>query len=203
MLFLDTIAPRTLDLLKRIQAEPFFGNCRLVGGTALALQLGHRKSVDLDFFGSFEPDATLVKTVLGKNGNVQTIQESKSIFQYIVDDVKVDAVNYPYGWISPAVEEASLVLASPEDIAAMKLASITNRGAKKDFIDFYELLNLFTLRQMLDFYRKKYAESALFTTLKSLAWFEDAEHDPDPVMLRDYTWEDVKKRISAEIERLA
>ena len=202
MLFYDTIESGTLDLLKRIQSEPFFENCRLVGGTALALQYGHRKSVDLDFFGSFESDAILVKSLLLKLGPYQTIQESKFIFQYIVDGVKVDFVNYPYPWISPKFEEYALVLASPKDIAAMKLSAITNRGTKKDFIDLYELLEHFTLEQMFGFYREKYTDAIPFMTLKSLTWFEDAEDDPMPFMLKNYSWDDVKEKIITEVNRL-
>ena len=78
-------------------------------------------------------------------------------------------------WISANVEEESLVLASPEDIASMKLPAITNRGTKKDFIDLYELLDHFSLEQMFGFYREKYTDAIPFMTLKSLTWFEDAE----------------------------
>ncbi|MBR6453743.1 MAG: nucleotidyl transferase AbiEii/AbiGii toxin family protein [Fibrobacter sp.] len=191
-----------MDLLKKIQSESVFGNYRLVGGTALALQYGHRKSIDLDFFGFFESDAMLVKSILQKMGHYQIVQESKFIFQYIVDGVKVDFVNYPYPWISPKVEEDNLTLASPKDIAAMKLSAITNRGTKKDFIDLYELLDHFTLEQMFEFYREKYADAIPFMTLKSLTWFEDAEDDPMPFMLRDYSWETVKAKIIAEVAHL-
>ena len=202
MLFYNTIESGTLDLLKKFQSESFFENCRLVGGTALALQYGHRKSVDLDFFGTFLSDAMLIKALLQKIGSYQTIQESKFIFQYIVDGVKVDFVNYPYPWILPKVEEDSLALASPKDIAAMKLSAITNRGTKKDFIDLYELLDHFTLEQMFGFYREKYTDAIPFMTLKSLTWFEDAEDDPMPFMLKSYSWNDVKERIIAEVNRL-
>ena len=135
-------------------------------------------------------------------GHYQIVQESKFIFQYIVDGVKVDFVNYPYPWISPKVEEDNLTLASPKDIAAMKLSAITNRGTKKDFIDLYELLDHFTLEQMFEFYREKYADAIPFMTLKSLTWFEDAEDDPMPFMLRDYSWETVKAKIIAEVAHL-
>lgn len=202
MLFYETIEPSTLDLLRRIQSEALFKECRLVGGTSLALQFGHRKSIDLDFFGKFEPDPLQIKDLLKGIGSVQVLQESKFIFQYVVNDVKVDFVNYPYGWISERVDEDNLYLAGPRDIAAMKLAAITNRGTKKDFIDLFELLGHFSLTQMLDFYKDKYADGIPFTTLKSLTWFEDAEDDPMPTMLRDYSWEKVKDRISAEVCQL-
>mgnify|MGYP004451234309 FL=1 len=202
MLFYDTIEPGTLGLLRKFQSKEFFKVCRLVGGTSLALQYGHRKSVDLDFFGSFIAEGLQIREVLKAVGSFQVIQESRFIFQYIVEGVKVDFVNYPYKWIDVELKEDSLCLATPKDIAAMKLSAITNRGTKKDFIDLYELLGHFTLKEILGFYQEKYADGVPFLTLKSLTWFEDAEADPMPFMLRDYTWEDVKLRILEEVMRL-
>lgn len=202
MLFYKTIEPSTLDLLKKIQSESFFRECRLVGGTSLAMQLGHRKSIDLDFFGKFEPDSFQIKEILKKIGPIQIIQESKFIFQYIANGVKIDFVNYPYEWISEKINEDNLVLASPKDIAAMKLAAITNRGTKKDFIDLFELLGYFPLSEMFDFYKEKYPDGIPFMTLKSLTWFEDAEEDPMPTMFRDYSWQTVKNRFFAEVRKL-
>lgn len=202
MLFYDTIEPGTLGLLRKFQSKEFFKVCRLVGGTSLALQYGHRKSVDLDFFGSFIAEGLQIREVLKTIGSFQVIQESRFIFQYIVEGVKVDFVNYPYKWIDVELKEDSLCLATPKDIAAMKLSAITNRGTKKDFIDLYELLGHFTLKEILGFYQEKYADGVPFLTLKSLTWFEDAEADPMPFILRDYTWEDVKLRILEEVMRL-
>lgn len=203
MLFYNTIEPGTLDLLRKIQSEIFFENCRLVGGTSLAMQYGHRKSVDLDFFGSFDTDAFAIKSIIKKIGNYHIIQESRSIYQYILDGVKIDFVNYPYEWISPKIEEDGLVLASPKDIAAMKLSAITNRGTKKDFIDLYELLGHYSLDEMFSFYQEKYTDAIPFMTLKSLTWFEDAEDDPLPFMFHEYTWEEVKQKIIGEVTRLS
>lgn len=202
MFFYETIEPGTLGLLRQIQSAAIFKECRLVGGTSLAMQLGHRKSIDLDFFGKIETDSLQIKDFLKSIGSIQVIQESKFIFQYIVNGIKVDFVNYPYAWIADKIEEDSVILAAPRDIAAMKLAAITNRGTKKDFIDIYELLGQFSLSQMLDFYKEKYTDGVPFITLKSLTWFEDAEDDPMPTMFRDYSWETVKKRISAEVNSL-
>lgn len=74
MLFYKTIEPSTLELLKKIQSESFFRECRLVGGTSLALQMGHRKSIDLDFFGKFESDSFLIKDILKNIGSIQKIK---------------------------------------------------------------------------------------------------------------------------------
>lgn len=81
----------------------------------------------------------------------------------------------------------------------MKLSAITNRGTKKDFIDCYFLLQRFSLAEMIDFYRQKYSDSQLFTTLKSLTYFEDAENDPMPKMIQPVDWETVKSTICSKV----
>lgn len=203
MLYYNTLQQSTLELLKKIQKNPIFKDCRLVGGTSLALQLGHRKSIDLDFFGSITASPLEIQSELSQTGNLQIIQESKFIFQYIIDNVKVDFVNYPYPWLSNAILEDDIILADKTDIAAMKLSAITNRGTKKDFIDLYELLNHFTLSQILDFYSKKYSNGIPFMTIKSLTYFEDAESDPMPFMMNSVTWDKVKTKILQEVQSLS
>lgn len=203
MLYYNTLQQSTLELLKNIQKIPIFKDCRLVGGTSLALQLGHRKSIDLDFFGSITASPLEIQSELSQTGNLQIIQESKFIFQYIIDNVKVDFVNYPYPWLSDAILEDDIILADKTDIAAMKLSAITNRGTKKDFIDLYELLNHFTLSQILDFYSKKYSNGIPFMTIKSLTYFEDAESDPMPFMMNSATWDKVKTKILQEVQSLS
>lgn len=203
MLYYNTLQQSTLELLKNIQKIPIFKDCRLVGGTSLALQLGHRKSIDLDFFGSITASPLEIQSELSQTGNLQIIQESKFIFQYIIDNVKVDFVNYHYPWLSNAILEDDIILADKTDIAAMKLSAITNRGTKKDFIDLYELLNHFTLSQILDFYSKKYSNGIPFMTIKSLTYFEDAESDPMPFMMNSVTWDKVKTKILHEVQSLS
>ena len=98
----------------------------------------------------------------------------------IVDGIKVDIVNYPYPWIDSPIVENGVTLAGIQDIAAMKLSAITNRGTKKDFIDYYFLLKTYSLKELLDLYVRKFADAQLFTAIKSLTYFQDAEVDPMP-----------------------
>ncbi len=192
MLSYQTIEPHTLELLTSLMAEPLFASVRLVGGTALALQYGHRCSIDLDFFGTFDTDAETVKDILRKYGTLQVIKESHPIKLYVLDGVKVDIVDYKYDWIDRAVEENGLRLASPKDIAAMKVNAIEGRGTKKDFIDMYFLLQHYTLDEILSFYQKKYPEHSVFRALMSLAYFEDADPQFMPRMFSSITWEEMK-----------
>ena len=120
MLSYHTVEPHTLELLKELSNQDFLSEARLVGGTALALQYGHRMSVDLDFFGNINVDNTDLKRQLKDIGKLSVIKESKNINIFLLDGIKVDFINYAYQWIDDAVQESPIVLASPKDIAAMK-----------------------------------------------------------------------------------
>lgn len=133
MLHYETIDPNTLELLKKIQSLDLFRNARLVGGTALALQFGHRKSIDLDLFGNVQASLEEIVAELSTFANVMPLSSSKMMRFMIVNGIKVDVVNYPYNWIDSTVQEDGVLLAGVKDIAAMKLSAITNRGTKKDF----------------------------------------------------------------------
>lgn len=117
-----------------------------------------------------------------------------------IDGVKVDIVSYSYKWIDKPVLEDGIVLAGIKDIAAMKLSAITNRGTKKDFIDLFFLLQKYALSEILGFYQQKYADSQLFTVIRSLTYFEDAESDPMPLMLAPVNWPQVKLTIQKTVE---
>ena len=134
MLHVETVLARTLDLLKDLQSIPELADMRLVGGTALALQLGHRTSVDLDLFGSFDDNISFKQVIAGRGHSVEGDIEG-AVQTLMVDGVKVDLVNYKYPWLAPAIEESGVRLAAPDDIMPMKLSAAANRGRKKDFID--------------------------------------------------------------------
>lgn len=199
MLQYQTIYPATLQLLKDLQSLELLKECRLVGGTALALQLGHRRSVDLDFFGTIPETSDEIQDILREHHEVSIVKESKNIHIYLIDGVKVDIVNYKYDWIDTPVEEDGIRLADVKDIAAMKVAAIIGRGTKKDFIDLYFLLKQFSLKELLELYLQKYPDGSLFIALKSLSYFEDAEADPMPVMFEHIEWTDVKSFIRETI----
>ena len=111
MLHYETIHPDTLELLRKIQSLEMFKDARLVGGTALSLQLGHRKSIDLDFFGSVDISLQRIASELSTFASVSPLSESRMMCFLIVDGVKVDIVNYPYPWIDEPVIEDGVILA--------------------------------------------------------------------------------------------
>ncbi len=201
MLHLETIEPKTLELLRRLQSLSIFEHSRLVGGTALALQLGHRKSIDLDMFGTIGASPEEIQEACKEAGELEISKTSKNINIYWVDGIKVDCVNYPYEWLDDCHVIDGVRLASVNDIAAMKISAIINRGTKKDFIDLHFLLKEMSLNQILDLYDQKYPDGSRFIAIKSLTYFEDAESDPMPYMFSDITWEDVKVAIVDEIRK--
>lgn len=201
MLHYETIEPATLELLKKLQDLPVLGNARLVGGTALALQIGHRKSIDIDLFGTLQTERTDLVQDLNLIGNVIQLKASPNIHIFTIDGIKVDIVNYPYPWLSSVRTGNGIRLAALEDICAMKLSAITGRGTKKDFIDIYFLLQYFTLKEMLALYSQKYSDGSTFLVLKSLSYFEDAELEPDPFMLTDINWNTIKNSIKSHLQK--
>lgn len=201
MLYYETIEPHTLSLLKKLFHEDLFCKCRLVGGTALALQYGHRCSIDLDIFGNMSQDSIEILDILSKYGNVVIIKNTTNIHLFIVDGIRVDIVNYPYQWIDDSVYDDGIHLASDKDIAAMKVSAIENRGTKKDFIDLFYLLQRYTLSDILNFYKSKYPNHSILRALMSITYFDDAETDPMPKMKREIRWSDVKKRLTTEVSQ--
>ena len=198
MLHIETIEAGTLDLLKKVQSMPSASELRLVGGTALALHLGHRKSVDLDFFGSFNPEFSFRSAFLAaghsvdgsENGTVQTLK---------VSGVKPDFVNYPYEWLQESACLDGLMLAGPKDIAAMKLSAVANRGRKKGFVDMAFLLGVFSLTDIFGFYMDKFKVSEFSFALRGLTYFDDAEADPMPEMLVPMKWPQAKREIETAV----
>ncbi len=199
MLQYSVVETTTLELLKRLQSLPELSGMRLAGGTALALQIGHRKSIDLDFFGELKADYLSLSNSFHNLGSVQLLNRSANIFIFLLDDIKVDIENYPYEWLESPLIIDGLLLANQKDIAAMKMAAITGRGTKKDFYDIYFLLKQFSLKDMLSFYRKKYYDGSEFMVVKSLTYFTDAEQGEAPMMLLPVTWEEVKMSITEAI----
>lgn len=193
MLRFDSIPEPVSTLLARLAPDEGLRDFALGGGTSLALRFGHRWSVDLDFFTiqEFSPEELFQRlelvgaTVTGRAANSLTVD---------VGGVKLDLLRHAYPLLEPVERIAGIALVSLPDVAAMKLNAIANRGAKKDFFDLAELLDHFTLQRMIGFFMAKYPATDSFTVIRSLAFFDDAELEPDPVPLTGLTWGKVKAR---------
>lgn len=202
MLQTQTTSVELLELLKKLMSEDFFKDFILVGGTSLALQIGHRNSVDIDLFGNQEIDTTIFIEILSLLGKVEVKQTSKNIFISEINKIKVDFVKYKYPLLHNFIEIDGIRLASKQDIAAMKLNAILGRGSKKDFIDLFFLLKDFSLEEMMTFYQQKYSDGSLFLLQKSLTYFGDADEQPQPKMYHNFNWETCKQKIIEEVLKL-
>lgn len=200
MLSYQTVDAHTLELLKQLSVVPEFSAMRLVGGTSLALQYGHRTSVDLDFFGTFDSEFAF-SSILRHYGQLTIVKELSKIKVYLLDGIKVDFVYYDYPWLEAPLQVDGLTLATPPDIAAMKVNAIEGRGSKKDFIDLYYLLQRYTLAEILDFYKQKYPEHSVFRALMSMSYFDDADVQPTPRMFGNVSWNEMKEYICSQVQQ--
>lgn len=169
-----------------------FDAFNLAGGTSLALQIGHRQSIDIDLFGSAEIDEPSILSTLGTFGETILLKRTPNILICTVAGVKLDLVNYSYPLIHPPAIEDGIRLLTQPDIGAMKLNAIAGRGSRKDFIDLYFLLKTHSIEELLTFYKAKYNDGSEFMILKSLTYFDDADSDIQPLMFEDVDWNTVK-----------
>jgi Nucleotidyl transferase AbiEii toxin, Type IV TA system len=201
MLHISAVPLNLLEVLTEIQEMTASAGFALAGGTSLALRFGHRLSVDLDFFTSahFEP-ATLAHH-LGV-GPAFITGQSTGTLQLRIKNVKVEFLKDAYPELADAEVIQGVKLWSLEDVAAMKLNAISNRGSKKDFYDIAALLHHFSLASMIACYQSKYRPASLMMVIRSLAWFKDADSEPDPISLRSDTWPVVMEKVSTAIRGL-
>lgn len=199
-MFIQAINAETKRVFKKIASSELASMFYLAGGTALAIELGHRESIDLDWFSQTDFEAPAVKEILSGLGGFMIAGESRGTIHGLLDDVKVSFFHYKYPLLFPLVKFEGINLADERDIAAMKIDAISSRGAKKDFIDLFFLLKKYPLTELLDFFNRKYQgiEYNLLHILKSLSYFEDAEHEPKPMMLMPIEWAEVKKAITKQ-----
>jgi len=199
MLYTQAVEPSTLDLLKDLQSKEYLKGFYLVGGTALALRIGHRKSIDIDLFSNFSFDALQVLEKLSFDYKFNLFFSATNTLKGSINNVQVDIIAHRY----PFVKEPELIenfsMLSVEDILAMKLNAIAVSGQRvKDFIDIYYFLQSYSLAEMVSFYQKKYALGNEVNILKSIVYFDDVDLTDWPILLKEPTlkWSAVKKRIT-------
>lgn len=154
----------------------------LAGGTALALQLGHRDSIDFDFFTdkpiNTEQLWTKIKAQFSSIPLQKTQEEINTLSCNIDDDVRLSFFSYPYPLILPTIDAENLQLASLEDIGAMKLSAITSRATRKDYVDLYFILQKHSLSSLLQYCTQKFPQLDHALILKSLVYFADLVEEP-------------------------
>ncbi len=197
MLQTRTIEPTTLGILKNLMAEPLLEPFYLVGGTALALQLGHR----LSMFTHHPYEKESLFDVLRQEHNL-TIELTNNVITIgYINDVKIDIVNVRYVPQFPMLNVEGVRMLDIRDIAAMKLNAVTQRGNKKDFYDMYFLFKQIPLSDMLTVFEEKFKTQNTFQVIKSLTYFTDADEFSDPIVFdKNLTWANVKKSISKTVD---
>lgn len=192
------------NLLKTLAETQWISSFYLVGGTALALLIGHRRSIDFDFFTATPFRNRDITNQLTKSGKFELFSEAENTVNGSLNGVKVSFFTYDYPLLSDFVCYKNFRIAGKLDIALMKLEAISGRGRKKDFIDLYFLLDDFELKDLFTVYKKKFGEalSNEYHLLKSLVYFEYAEREAMPVMHRNISWSEVKDKITQNVKEI-
>jgi hypothetical protein len=175
----------------------------LVGGTALALRYGHRSSIDLDLFYHEKFDHSNIEDELirefGSGFDYESGHKNFGIFCNI-NQIKVDIVYFPHQPIAAIEITNNIRMYSSADIAAMKIQAIFGRGKKKDFWDLSELLQHYSLQQIIDWHKQKYPSQMLAISIpNAITYFTDADESETPVSFKKQTWESVKKGIKKAV----
>lgn len=204
-MFIETLPKATQRSLELLGAQKITRLFYLAGGSALALHLGHRISVDLDFFTPRSFDLSNLTHGLRAAGKFIQDQRKKDTLLGTLDGVKVSFFRYSYPLIGKSQKVLNTTIVSVADIGAMKIDAIGTRGKKRDFIDLYFICHAgHSLEEVFRWYQKKYKSINvnLVHYAKALTYFEEAEGDPMPRMLKQVTWNQVKKFFESEAPRV-
>lgn len=195
------VSVNLLQVLRDLQEKTASMGFALAGGTSLALRLGHRLSFDLDFFTNVDSNSEHWADRLGA-GPETIIGTAEGTLQLVINGIKVEFLRHAYPKLAEFETHGDVRMWSLEDVGAMKLNAIANRGSKKDFYDLAALLDQFPLETMIAHYQAKYRPRSLLMVIRSLAWFDDAESEPDPISLQGTAWSQVKDCVSNAIRKL-
>ena len=199
MLQTSTVKESTFELLRKLQSEPLLGRTRLVGCTALSLQIGHRESQDLDLF-SVEPLETMLvqQMLVDKYGFMPTVIAENTLIGFI-QGVKIDVIYHPFPWLEAAIEEDGIRIATKTDIAAMKVHAIINSGKRpKDFVDIAFLSMHYSYNQIKTLLLNRYPAYDSIMADKAVIYFDDIDEllIPEINMIGyEFDFERIKTRI--------
>lgn len=191
----QAITPAVEQTLIALQERSLLSGFYLAGGTGLALQLGHRRSLDLDFFRR-EPfsEEQLLQQMQQLPGFFLVGRDRQTLHVHI-RGVKVSFLGFAYPVLFPLTPFLGVPVADSRDIACMKISAIASRGTRRDFVDLFMVAQQEGLKALLNVFQQKFAEAnySLVHVLKSLTYFDDADGEPMPDMLVPASWEAVRQ----------
>jgi len=178
----------------------------LAGGTGLALQFGHRLSRDLDFFGNRDFDGVRLADSLAPVAAVTVLGRSAGTLHVRLAGSRLSFLKLPRPLLFPGAPYRGIVVADPRDIAVMKVLAVAGRGSRKDFVDLHFFIRSGgSLESVFRWIHRRFKgiDFNEYHLLRSLVFFEDAESEPMPRMLRRAAWADIKRTMVAEVRRLS
>jgi predicted nucleotidyltransferase component of viral defense system len=201
-MYWNTVSPLLKQVLNDLMNEELFSLFRLVGGTSLSLQIGHRMSVDIDLFTAAEYGSIDFKKIRSFLESKYPYCSSRNLENVAFgtyfdvgnskeDFVKID-LYYTDKFIFDIVSKEAIRMASENEIIAMKLDVILRGGRKKDFWDLHYYLDKVSINEMILFYEQRYPYSDCSTIKSQFVNFELADVDFDPICLLDKSWELIK-----------
>lgn len=201
-MFLQIIPESIRSLLPGLASVVSPERFYLAGDTGAALQLGHRQSVDLDFFSPHQFSPGKLAGRLSSLGDVQVVSATPGTLHIQVSGVRISFFQYTYPLIAPVASYGGLDLASLRDVSLMKIVAVSNRGSRKDFVDLYAICTrVWPLTEAVESLPRKFGKRySLAHILRSLAYFEDAEREPELQLLDPaISWPEVKKFFREEV----
>jgi len=200
------LSPAQLHILPRIGERVGHHGFYLGGGTAISIYFGHRGSDDLDWFTSASLGEPMQFAQILRDEGIPFVTDhtAPGTLYGTVENVRLSFLEYRYLLIEPLTrwEEGGCSLASLDDLACMKLVAIAQRGSRKDFIDLFVLAQQHKpLPDLLDMYRRKYLTDNVLSVLMGLAYFDDADREPDPALWSG-RWEDIKQYFTSWVHKV-
>jgi hypothetical protein len=202
-IYWETISAEMLEAMRHFGQSKIAGKFYLAGGTALALQIGHRHSIDLDFFSPTE-DIPGIRPQLDSALGGILADSAWGNLVYLVKGVRVGFYGYGFALVAPTTKIGDIQFASIEDIALMKLDALLSRASRKDFYDLYFIAQTISLSSIFQKAPQKYPSVRDFESqaVKRLVYFENAEHESDPMLIKPVAWDDVKKFFIEEARKI-
>ncbi len=197
MLYTETVSAHTLEVLIDLMQDGHLSNFFLVGGTALALRIGHRISIDIDLFSQQPFDGESMSSYLENQKKFRLNYIQKNTLKGQIEDIQVDLITHAYPLVKDIVIADGIRIASLDDIAAMKLNAIVGSGSRlKDFVDIAFLSSHLSLAQMIGAYEQKYSSRNPVMIFKALAYHEDINfNEPIKYLKGVYNWDVIKNRL--------